>query len=142
MELRGPVAIAAIAIMIAVLYAGSTLLTPLYVIYKQHFGFSQITLTLIYAVYVVGNLTALLLGRVSDALSRRRIALPAATIAIASTLVFLFAQGTVALYVGRVLSGPWQRWTLSSSTRRISRSMTPVYAGRSCWRSATKSPVG
>lgn len=59
-ELRGPVAIAAIAIMIAVLFAGSTLLTPLYVIYKQHFGFSQITLTLIYAVYVVGNLTALL----------------------------------------------------------------------------------
>ena len=35
--------------MIGVLFAGSTVLTPLYVIYKQQFGFSQITLTLIYA---------------------------------------------------------------------------------------------
>ncbi|MGH6777892.1 MAG: hypothetical protein ACRECL_07785 [Bradyrhizobium sp.] len=36
-----------VATMIGVLFAGSTLVTPLYVIYKQAFGFSQITLTLI-----------------------------------------------------------------------------------------------
>ena len=47
--------------MIGVLFAGSTAVTPLYVIYKREFGFSQISLTLIYAVYVIGNLTALLL---------------------------------------------------------------------------------
>ena len=47
--------------MIGALFAGSTVLTPLYVIYKPQFGFSQISLTLIYAAYVIGNLAALLL---------------------------------------------------------------------------------
>ena len=71
-ELGGGAAIAAVAAMIAVLFAGSTALTPLYVIYKQAFGFSQITLTLVYAVYVVGNLGALLMfGRLSDVIGRR-----------------------------------------------------------------------
>jgi predicted MFS family arabinose efflux permease len=46
---------------VAVLYAGSTLLTLLYRLYREAFGFSQLTLTLIYAAYVLGNLTALLL---------------------------------------------------------------------------------
>jgi hypothetical protein len=47
--------IGAVACMIGALFAGSTVVTPLYVMYKQQFGFSQISLTLIYAVYVVGN---------------------------------------------------------------------------------------
>jgi MFS family permease len=99
-------AIVAVAAMIGVMFAGSTLLTPLYIMYKQTFGFSGITLTLIYAAYVVGNLGALLfLGRVSDQIGRRRAALPALAVAALSTLVFLFADGTAALFVGRVLSG-------------------------------------
>jgi len=71
-DYRGHAAIAAVAVIIGVLFAGSTLLTPLYVIYQERFGFSHVTLTLIYAVYVAGNLAALLLfGRVSDKLGRR-----------------------------------------------------------------------
>ncbi|WP_456704552.1 MFS transporter [Bradyrhizobium sp. USDA 4449] len=53
----------AVSCLIGALFAGSTVATPLYVIYKQQLGFSQITLTLIYAVYVVGNLTALMILR-------------------------------------------------------------------------------
>ena len=72
----GTAAMTAVAAMIAVLFAGSTVLTPLYIIYKQAFGFSQITLTLVYAVYVVGNLGALLMfGRLSDGIGRRPAAL-------------------------------------------------------------------
>jgi MFS family permease len=105
-ELRGSAAIGAAAAMIGVLFAGSTLLTPLYVIYKQQFGFSQITLTLIYAAYVIGNIAALLLfGRMSDMVGRRRVALPAVGVGIVSALVFLFAQDVVSLYAGRILSG-------------------------------------
>jgi MFS family permease len=105
-ELSGAAAITSVAAMIAVLFAGSTVLTPLYIIYQQHFGFSQITLTLIYATYVIGNVAALLMfGRVSDAIGRRRTAVPAMAVAIVSTLMFLFAQNTAALYAGRILSG-------------------------------------
>jgi MFS family permease len=99
-------AIVSAAALIGVMFAGSTLLTPLYVIYKQKFGFSGITLTLIYAAYVVGNLAALLVfGRLSDQLGRRRAALPALAVAVVSTLIYLFAADTAALFFARILSG-------------------------------------
>jgi MFS family permease len=105
-ELTGAWAVAAVAGMIGALFAGSTVLTPLYVIYKRELDFSQITLTLIYAVYVCGNLAALFVfGRLSDRLGRRRVALPATGIAIVSALVFLAARSVPALYAARILSG-------------------------------------
>ncbi|RWN38901.1 MFS transporter [Mesorhizobium sp.] len=105
-ELGGRAAMAAVAAMIAVLFAGSTVLTPLYVIYKQAFGFSQITLTLVYAVYVLGNLAALLMfGRVSDVIGRRPAALAAMAVAVVSALFFLFAENVAWLDIARILSG-------------------------------------
>ncbi|RRI06951.1 MFS transporter [Mesorhizobium tamadayense] len=105
-ELDGKAAMAAVAAMIAALFAGSTALTPLYVIYKQAFGFSQITLTLVYAVYVVGNLAALLFfGRLSDIIGRRPAALAAMGVAVISALFFLFAENLAWLDIARILSG-------------------------------------
>ena len=95
-----------VAAELAVMFAGSTLLTPLYEIYRRTFGFSGLTLTLIYAVYAVGNLGALLLlGRLSDQVGRRLASLLAVAGAGASALIFLFASGTGALFAARVLSG-------------------------------------
>jgi len=92
--------------MIGVLFAGSTLVTPLYIMYKQAFGFSQISLTLIYAVYVIGNLCGLLLfGRLSDQIGRRPLAAGGMVLAIISAIVFVLARGIGALYLGRILSG-------------------------------------
>jgi MFS family permease len=106
MELRGTAAICSVACMIGVLFAGSTVPTPLYIIYKQQFGFSQISLTLIYAAYAIGNLAALLLfGRWSDQIGRRRSGVAAMAVATVSALTFLFAQGIASLYVARILSG-------------------------------------
>ncbi|MET3523074.1 MFS transporter [Mesorhizobium abyssinicae] len=105
-ELGGGAATTAVAAMIAALFAGSTVLTPLYIIYKQAFGFSQLTLTLVYAVYVVGNLAALLVfGRLSDAIGRRPAALAAMATALVSALVFLFAENVAWLDIARILSG-------------------------------------
>lgn len=105
-ELGGGAATTAVAAMIAALFAGSTVLTPLYIIYKQAFGFSQLTLTLVYAVYVVGNLAALLVfGRLSDAVGRRPAALAAMATALVSALVFLFAENVAWLDIARILSG-------------------------------------
>jgi MFS family permease len=104
--LNGTAANAAVAAMIGALFAGSTMLTPLYVIYERQFQFSTVTLTLIYSVYVIGNLAALLVfGHVSDKIGRRPAAVFALAIAVVSALVFLFADGIAALYAARILSG-------------------------------------
>jgi MFS family permease len=92
--------------MVGLLFAGSTMLTPLYAIYQQAFGFPQIELTLIYATYVVGNLAALLLfGGISDRVGRRKTAIPAMAIGIVSAMVFMAATSVVLLYLARMLSG-------------------------------------
>src|SRR4051812_2485994 len=95
-----------VAIGLAVMFVGSTLLTPLYEIYRRQFGFSELTLTLIYAVYALGNLSSLLLlGRLSDQIGRRRATLYAFAGLGGSALIFLCASRTGALYAGRILSG-------------------------------------
>ncbi len=59
---------------LAAMFAGSTLLTPLYDVYRRAFGFSELTLTLVYSVYVVGNVLALVLfGRLSDQMAGGRL---------------------------------------------------------------------
>ncbi len=93
-------------VLISVMFMGSTLLTPLYLLYRRAFGFSEITLTLVYAVYVVGNLGALFIfGRLSDQIGRRRTNLPAMGLAGVATLIFLLANNTSWLFVARILSG-------------------------------------
>lgn len=99
-------AIWAIAALIAVAFMGSTVITPLYVLYREAFGFSEITLTLIYAAYVVGNLVALLFfGRISDRLGRKNTALPAMGFAAISAVLFMSASSTTWLFLGRIVSG-------------------------------------
>lgn len=103
---NGTAATASVGILIGLSFMGSTLITPLYALYRQAFGFSEITLTLIYSIYVVGNLTAVLFfGRLSDRIGRRTVSLPALGLAAGSMLLFLFARGTASLFAARALSG-------------------------------------
>src|SRR5215471_8662796 len=93
-ELQGTAALAAVALLLGGAFGLSTLVTPLYLIYQQQFSFSQITLTLIYAAYAIGNIAALLFfGRVSDRIGRRLTALSAIATLIVAVLVFLSATG-------------------------------------------------
>ena len=103
---RNVAALTIVAIALAVMFVGAILPTPLYPLYQHAFGFSGITLTLIYAVYVFGNLVALLFfGRLADQVGRRSAILPAIGIGIASTIVFAAATGTAWLFAARSLSG-------------------------------------
>jgi MFS family permease len=78
----------AVAALIGVAFAGSVIVTPLYPLYQRAFGFSEITLTLVYATYVLGNVVALVLfGQLSDQIGRKRSALPALGLAAVSALV-------------------------------------------------------
>ena len=95
-----------VAFELGVMFVGAIMPTPLYPLYREAFGFSGVTLTLIYAVYVLGNLVALLFfGRLADQIGRRSATLPAIAVSIASTLVFALASGTSWLFVARALSG-------------------------------------
>src|SRR5260370_24347957 len=68
--------------------------------------FPLVTLTLIYATYVLGNLAALLLfGRLADQIRRRAASLPAIAIGIASAAVFAAAENTAWLFAARAVSG-------------------------------------
>jgi len=102
----GRVALAIVAVELAVMFVGAIMPTPLYPLYQHAFGFSGITLTLIYAVYVLGNLVALLFfGRLADQVGRRAASLPAIGFGIASTVAFALANATAWLFAARALSG-------------------------------------
>jgi MFS family permease len=96
----------AVAYAFAVTALGTTLPTPLYGIYQEQFGFSELTITVIYATYAIGVIAGLLVfGSLSDQIGRRRTLLPGLAFSAASAVVFLVAGGLAPLFLGRILSG-------------------------------------
>lgn len=90
----------------AVGMAGTTLPTPLYGHYQDKFGFSELTVTIVYAVYAFAVIGVLLLaGNASDAVGRRPVILAALGCAAVSAVCFLLATSLGWLYAGRLLSG-------------------------------------
>lgn len=95
-----------VALVFLVVLVGTTVPAPLYVIYQGKWGFSAGVLTLVFAIYSAGVLSALLVfGRLSDQIGRTRVLLLALAAAFASTLVFVFARDVAMLMVARLLSG-------------------------------------
>jgi MFS family permease len=97
---------AATAYAFAVTMLGTTLPTPLYALYRERFGFSQLMITVIFATYAVGVISALLLfGRLSDDIGRRRTLLPGLVLSALSAGAFLTLHGLGLILLGRLLSG-------------------------------------
>ncbi|MFG2921607.1 MFS transporter [Streptomyces sp. NPDC048305] len=90
----------------AVCMAGTTLPTPLYSLYQDKLGFSELTVTVVYAVYAFGVIGVLLLaGNASDAVGRRPVLLSGLAFAAVSAVCFLCASALGWLFAGRLLSG-------------------------------------
>ncbi|MEV7085970.1 MFS transporter [Streptomyces sp. NPDC093085] len=90
----------------AVGMAGTTLPTPLYGLYRERLGFSELMVTVVFAVYALGVIAVLLLaGNLSDQVGRRPVVLAALGFSAAGALCFLFEGGLPALFAGRLLSG-------------------------------------
>ncbi|MEU8996349.1 MFS transporter [Streptomyces caniferus] len=86
--------------------AGTTLPTPLYGLYREQLGFSELVVTVVFAVYALGVITVLLLaGNFSDQVGRRPVLFCALGLSAASALCFIFEGGLPMLLLGRVLSG-------------------------------------
>lgn len=92
--------------MFAVCMTGTTLPTPLYGLYQEKFSFSELTVTVVYAVYAFAVIGVLLLaGNASDSVGRRPVLLAGLGCAAGSAVCFLAASGLPWLYAGRLLSG-------------------------------------
>jgi MFS family permease len=85
---------------------GGTLPIPLYVLYEQQMGFGPLGVTIVFAVYVIGTLSALVaFGDLSDHIGRRKVLAFGVGCAAASTLLFIVASGIGTLVVARIISG-------------------------------------
>ncbi|MDL5159247.1 MFS transporter [Actinomycetospora termitidis] len=97
---------AAVGGIVVLFPAASSVPSPLYPLYQQLFGFSAATLTVVFAVYVLGLLGALLVvGALSDHVGRRPVLAGAIALEAVSFVVFLTAGDVAALLVARVLQG-------------------------------------
>ncbi|WP_171163817.1 MFS transporter [Streptomyces sp. I05A-00742] len=86
--------------------AGTTLPTPLYGLYQQRIGFSELTVTVVFATYAVAVIAALLIaGNYADVMGRRPVILAAMAFSAASAGCFLLARDLPPLFAGRLLSG-------------------------------------
>lgn len=80
--------------------------SPIYPLYRERWHFSVMLMTVIFAVYVVGLLTALLtVGSLSDHVGPRPVLVGAFLLAATGTGIFWGADGPAALIVARLFQG-------------------------------------
>jgi predicted MFS family arabinose efflux permease len=94
------------ASLVVTFLAASAAPTPLYATYQAEWGFSAITTTIVFGVYAIAVLAALLtLGRLSDHLGRRPVLLAAIAVQALSLVLFVHAGDVDELLVARVVQG-------------------------------------
>ena len=95
-----------VAFVLTVTMLGTTLPTPLYVIYQAQWHFSSAIVTVTFAVYAAAVLATLLLaGRSSDQAGRKLVLAIALALSALSTVVFILAPDVEVLIVARIVSG-------------------------------------
>ena len=105
-RLSRPVAFGALAAIFILFMAASAAPSPLYVVYQHEWAFSASTLTVVFAVYVVGLLGSLLvLGALSDHIGRRPVLAMAVGLEAVALLFFITAGNVGLLLVARFVQG-------------------------------------
>jgi len=105
-RLSRPIAFAAITAIFVLFAAAASAPTPLYVVYQRAWGFSDTTLTVIFAVYVLGLIGSLLvLGGLSDHVGRRPLLAGAIALEGAAFVLFIVAGGVTVLLLARAVQG-------------------------------------
>jgi len=139
---RRRVAFWLLASVFAAAMLGTTLPTPLYVIYQAQWHFSAAMVTVIFAVYAAAVLVTLLLaGRSSDQAGRKSVLAAALGASAVSTVAFIFARDEGVLLVGRVLSGLSAGLMTGTATATLTE-LVPASAGRRASLAATAANMG
>lgn len=89
-----------------VVLLGSTVPTPLYDLYRTQWQVPAFVITVVFACYVAGVLTALILaGHLSDHIGRRPVSVAGVGFALLAAGLFATASGVTAVGLARFLSG-------------------------------------
>ena len=131
-----------LAFVFAATMLGTTLPTPLYVIYQARWHFAASVVTLIFAVYAAGVLAALLVaGRSSDQAGRKPVLAVALCFSALSTVVFILAPDVGVLIIGRILSGLSAGLMTGTATAMLTE-LVPASASRRASVVATAANMG
>jgi MFS family permease len=130
------------ALILSITMVGTTLPTPLYVIYQAQWHFSAAIVTVTFAVYAVAVLATLLLaGRSSDQAGRKPVLAAALAASALSTVVFILAPDVGVLIVGRILSGLSAGLMTGTATAALTE-LVPASASRRASVIATSANMG
>src|SRR5215211_574456 len=106
---RAPSRSAAFVIVAAALFVlllDGNLPTPLYAVYREEFGFSGTTLTLVFAAYTIVLIPSLLVfGQLSDRVGRRPVIVGGLVVAGLGLVLLAVAQSTEELFLARAVQG-------------------------------------
>ena len=119
--------------------AGSSLPTPLYPLYQSLWSLSPMTITVVFGVYALGVLAALLFaGRLSDHLGRRPVLIFAALMQLIVMSMFATAAGAASLIAARLLQG----LTTGAALAAVGAAMIDLNKARGTTANAVAPPFG
>jgi predicted MFS family arabinose efflux permease len=128
-----------LASILVTLLASSSAPTPLYATYQAHWGFSPITITVIFGVYAIAVLASLLVaGSLSDHIGRRPVLIGALGTQAMVMLLFAFADGIDVLLLARVLQG----LATGAAVGAIGAGLVDLHPGRGAVANATGAMSG
>jgi predicted MFS family arabinose efflux permease len=119
--------------------AGSSLPTPLYPLYQSLWGLTPMTITVVFGVYALGVLVALLFaGRLSDHLGRRPVLITASLSQLLVMAMFAAAAGPAGLIAARLLQG----LTTGAALAAVGAAMIDLNKARGTLANAVAPPFG
>ena len=131
-----------LALVLTITMLGTTLPTPLYVIYQDRWHFSSAIVTVTFAVYAAAVIATLLLaGRSSDQAGRRPVLAVALGASALSSVVFILAPGVGALIAARIVSGLSAGLMTGTATAALTE-LVPASASRRASLVATAANMG
>src|SRR5689334_1870886 len=130
-RLKRAVGFVAVTAMLVLFMAAAGAPTPLYVVYQQQWGFPTSTLTLVFAMYVLGLLaTILVVGALSDHVGRRPVLLAAMALEAVALMLFLTAGQVVTLLAARLVQGIATGAAITTLSAAVVDLTAPGRAGR------------
>ena len=106
MRLSKPVSFFLLASIVVSFLAGSSAPSPLYSVYQAAWGFSPITITIVFGIYAFAVLASLLtVGSLSDYIGRKPVLLVATLVQAVTMILFTTASSVSGLIVARIVQG-------------------------------------